>query len=211
MINYSFDDLSPVASGYREPDTWEEQDMSVAAVQRVTERDMLDLLRRRFTVDPGNGPRYVYAEHVRNSAGFDASRTCDFMALDTWPSSGLALHGMEVKVSRADWLRELKQPAKAAAFMAVVDYWWLVCPKGVADVTELPPGWGMMTSAIEDTLAETLFDFEEQKPRYSLRIAMQAPRLNDRLVSNYDRSGDRSLPRSFAAALLRATARTAAR
>jgi hypothetical protein len=180
--------------------------MSTAMTERVTERDMLDLLRRKFTVDPGNGPRYVFAEHVRDSAGFDARRTCDFMALDTWPSSGLAIHGCEVKVSRADWLRERKQPAKSAIFMqphGPCDYWWLVCPKGVADVVELPTGWGMMTAAIDDSLAMTLFDFEEQSRRQTLRIAQQAPFLR--------RAGGPPppIPRSFATALLRATARTA--
>lgn len=35
-----------------------------------TERMMLDLLSERYTQDAGNGPRWVYAEHVRSEAGF---------------------------------------------------------------------------------------------------------------------------------------------
>jgi len=32
--------------------------------------------------------------------------------MDLWPSGGLEIHGHEVKVSRSDWLRELKEPEK---------------------------------------------------------------------------------------------------
>jgi hypothetical protein len=110
------------------------------------ERDVLGLLRQRYTrVVHGNGVRYVYAHHVRSHAGSDARRTADFVAMDLWPSKGLCLHGHEVKVSRADWLTELKHPEKAGEFLPYMDYWWLV----VADARivrrgELPDGWGLV-------------------------------------------------------------------
>jgi hypothetical protein len=114
------------------------------AVKR-TEADMLDLLTERYSKDHGNGSRYAVARHVRSHAGFDARRTADFLAMDLWPSKGCVLHGHEVKVSRSDWLHELKQPEKAAEFIPFVNYWWLV----VSDAAfvrdgELPDGWGLM-------------------------------------------------------------------
>lgn len=174
--------------------------MPAAIAERVTERDMLDALRRRYSVDPGNGPRYVYAEQVRNAAGFNASRTCDFMALDVWPSSGLALHGFEVKVRRSDWLRELTHPEKAAAFQQHCDFWWLVCPPGVAAVSELPPGWGMLR-ALPDGPANDLFS---EPHDWKLRVAAQAPMLHPRRSVIDDQ-----VDRSFMTALLRASVRTA--
>ena len=81
---------------------------------KVTERDVLAALRNRYAIlSKDFRIRYAIAEHVQSSAGFDARRVCDFMALDLWPSKGLELHGHEVKVSRSDWLRELREPAKA--------------------------------------------------------------------------------------------------
>lgn len=145
---------------------------------------MLDLLVRRYGAHRGNGPRYTVATHVRSHAGFDARRTADFVAMDLWPSKGLALHGHEVKVSRSDWLVELKHPEKAAEFIPYVDYWWLV----VADAAivkhgELPRTWGLMVA----------------RDGY-LQVARPAKRLNPLPT-----------PRTMMAALLRATGKTARR
>lgn len=135
--------LSEVLPGMPEP--------PAPPVQKVTERDMLDLLHSRFGFISNNGgaekPRYVKAEHVRAQTGFD-TRTADFVAVDTWASGKCAVHGVEVKVSRSDWLRELKDPAKSAPFMGWCTYWWLAVPRigigGVLDPGELPPGWGLL-------------------------------------------------------------------
>lgn len=152
-----------------------------AELAKLTEADMLDLLAKRYTVDPGNGQRYVYARHVRSHAGFDATRTADFIAMDTW-ASRLALHGHEVKVSRADWLSELKQPEKAAEFIPYMNYWWLVISDaGFVHEGELPDGWGLMSVV-----------------GGSLRVVRQAPRRDARV-----------LPPTRLAPLLRAVAKTA--
>ncbi len=67
----------------------------------------------------------------------------DFLAVGTWPSTRFHVHGYEIKTSRSDWLRELKDPAKSAEGMAKVDQWWLAAPAGVLkDRSELPEGWG---------------------------------------------------------------------
>lgn len=123
-----------------------------------TERMMLDLLHDRYTVESGNGPRYVVAEHVRNYCGFAGYRTttplrtADAMAVDLWPSSGHRIHGFEVKVSRSDWLTELKDPDKAMAFRPYVDHWWLVVPDTSIVRGDLPPGWGLLAPTSAGTL-----------------------------------------------------------
>lgn len=114
-----------------------------------TERVMLDLLHDRFGFISHNGgvpkPRYAKAEHVRARTGFD-QRTADFIAVDTWASGKCAVHGVEVKVSRSDWLRELKDPDKAAAFTGWCTHWWLAVPRrDIVRDSELPSGWGLLT------------------------------------------------------------------
>lgn len=115
-------------------------------MSQLTERDVLDLLHMRYSVPgAGNGPRYARAEHVKSGAGFDAPRCADFIAMDLWPSRGLHLHGHEVKVSRSDWLVELKHPEKADAFKRYMDRWWLVVSdRAIVKPGELPAGWGLM-------------------------------------------------------------------
>lgn len=112
----------------------------------LTERQLLDMLRLRH-VRSGNGGagEYAFLTHVRNEASFAATRTMDALTVSLWPSRGLELHGYEVKSSRSDWLRELKDPEKAEVFHRRCDRWSLVV--GAADIVapgELPPTWGLL-------------------------------------------------------------------
>lgn len=118
---------------------------------KVTERDMLDRLNVRYGKFNGNGIRYTRAEHIKLSAGLESRRICDYMAMDLWTGYGVEagpkLHGHEVKVSRSDWLTELRDPEKAEAFAVYCDYWWLVVSdKAIVKPGELPSGWGLMVS-----------------------------------------------------------------
>lgn len=114
-----------------------------------TERTVLNALRSRHAPKErgGNGPEWAFVEHVRNAAGFDAKRTIDAMALGLWPSRGMELHGYEVKVSRADFRREIADPAKMDAFAHVLDRFWIAAPRGVVPVNELPSTWGLLEVA----------------------------------------------------------------
>lgn len=81
---------------------------------------------------------------VRNLTGYQYTvRYADAISMGLWPSRGLELHGFEIKVSRSDWLRELKDPAKAEAFGSL-DRWWIVAPKDMVKLEELPKGWGLL-------------------------------------------------------------------
>jgi hypothetical protein len=123
---------------------------------RLTTSDVGALLRARYAAtNPGNGPRYITAFEVRNVAGFGGYwsggqklRTADLLVMDTWESGPVRLIGHEVKVSRSDWLRELKEPEKSQAFVAHVAEWWLVvADRAIVKDGELPDGWGLMAPA----------------------------------------------------------------
>ncbi len=157
---------------------------SHVADQRYTERMMLDLLHYRYTkCSSGNGSRYVCAEHVKSQAGFDARRCADMIVQDLWASSGYELHGFEVKVSRPDWLAELKDPRKAEEFRPYVHRWWLVVPDRRIVQHDLPASWGLMAVS-----------------GGQLRVVVSAPRREPQ-----------SMPRTMQVALLRAVAKTATR
>jgi len=116
------------------------------APRKWTEREILDLLRERYTREVLDVPSFIYAEHVRSGAGFGDFhlRTADAIAIDLWPSRGNHVHGFEVKTSRADWLTELRDPAKAEAVRRYCHRWWLVAPVEVVR-DDLPEGWGFLT------------------------------------------------------------------
>lgn len=79
---------------------------------------------------------------VPNATGGMASRRADAMAMSLWHSRGIELHGFELKISRSDWLRERKDPAKADALAVYCDRWWLVTAPGIVKPDELPAPWG---------------------------------------------------------------------
>ena len=71
-------------------------------------------------------------------------RYADAVMMSLWPSRGLELHGVEIKVSRSDWMREAKDPSKAERVGAYCDRWWIhVGPNVIRDLSEVPPAWGV--------------------------------------------------------------------
>jgi hypothetical protein len=89
-------------------------------------------------------PAYITLEEVRDATGFDGVRTADALAISLYRSRGKAVWGFEMKVSRNDWLKELKQPEKAESIMRYCNYWALVVPsESIVKVGELPATWGM--------------------------------------------------------------------
>lgn len=160
---------------------------------KKTEGEMLAMLRRRVEQSSGNGPTAVLVTHVRDAAGHAAGRTLDAMSMGLWPSRGLVIDGYEVKCSRSDWLRELKDPSKADGFCERVDRFWLVVSDAsIVKPGELPDTWGLLAAKggrLHEVTAAPL-----------LRLA-KASKTAD-LPPNIDRT--------FLAALLRAAARVGA-
>lgn len=99
--------------------------------------------------DAANGAanlgKYIALTQVAASTG-GANNIADVMIIGAWHSSGNLLEGFEVKVSRADWLNEVKAPEKCQASKQYCHKWWLVIsdPSMVKE-GELPDDWGMMT------------------------------------------------------------------
>lgn len=114
-----------------------------------TEDGMIELLRERYTrIRPGtDADRYVRAQHARLPAvgGWSsghAQRIADYVVWDTYGEAQLIGH--EIKVSRADWLAELRTPAKAEAWRRYCHLWYLVVPDLSIISGDLPEGWGLM-------------------------------------------------------------------
>lgn len=71
-------------------------------------------------------------------------RYADAVMMSLWPSRGLDLHGVEIKVSRQDWRRESMDPTKAERIAEYCDFWWLhVAPGVIQDLSEVPTAWGV--------------------------------------------------------------------
>lgn len=109
------------------------------AVTELTADDIRIALRRRY-----RAPEHAIAFEVAQSTGFDANRHLDAIAMDLWPSRGLALAGIEIKISRRDWRRELENPWKAEQLARFCDYFWVAAPTGMIGLADFPSAWGLM-------------------------------------------------------------------
>ncbi|NWL13288.1 hypothetical protein DM793_18650 [Paenarthrobacter nitroguajacolicus] len=118
----------------------------------ITERDMLNLLLARYNTERRGtiADRWVRAEHVRSSQDYRQTvSVADFIAIDKY-SSSQAMHGHEVKVSRGDWLTELRDLAKSERIKRYCNFWWLVVSDAsIVKDGELPDGWGLIVKAGE--------------------------------------------------------------
>ena len=102
--------------------------------------DLRARLRARYAP-----PAYVYFEEVRDATGFFSLRTADSVAMGVWPSRGLLLEGFEIKASRSDWRRELKNPKKGEGVLSYCDRVWVVTTsRGLVHDEEVPPLWGII-------------------------------------------------------------------
>ncbi|WP_459983626.1 hypothetical protein [Nocardioides sp. AN3] len=159
---------------------------------------MLDRLNVRYSSRVTNGgwscAKYLRAEHVPAGLRLQRHRICDYVATSMhstpWSreqptASPPVFHGHEVKVSRSDWLAELRDPSKAAAFRPHMHYWWLVAAAREIVRDDLPEGWGLLIP---------------HGPR-TLRVVVPA-------VLNPD---SEPLPHTLQGALLRSVASTEAR
>lgn len=104
-------------------------------------RQVLNALSSRFCQ-----PEWSFAEELSLVPGF-SSRRADAVAMNNWTSGkfACAIFGFEVKVSRSDFLHELKQPRKRAETYLGVDGLFLAVPAGLVRDEEVPVDMGIVT------------------------------------------------------------------
>jgi len=137
----------------------------------TTERAVFEALKSTF-----EAPAYAVLPGVANGTGQTKTRTIDAIVMSLWPSRGQLLDGVEIKVSRSDFTRELANPEKQEAHFKYLDRFWLaVGDETIVREGELPETWGLLVPA-----------------RTKLKVVKQAPRLTPE-----------PLPRSMLAAILR--------
>lgn len=96
------------------------------------------LLRKRFAA-----PEWALMEEVAPTTG-GGTGYADAVAMNLWKSRGHVVYGFEIKISRGDWQRELKKPAKAESIFHYCDGWYVVALPGIIKEGELPATWGYL-------------------------------------------------------------------
>lgn len=100
----------------------------------------MQMLRKRYA-----GDAWLLLTEVANGTGANTKRHADALAIGTWPSRGMPIEGIEIKISRGDVQRELAQPEKADAVGQFCDRWWLVISElSIIDGLVIPETWGVL-------------------------------------------------------------------
>lgn len=87
--------------------------------------------------------QYAIATEVGLTTG-GSRRRIDMVIVNCYASNHFRIDGIEIKVSKADLRRELEDPDKHVAFFDLLDYYTLACPESIADLSLLPPKWGLL-------------------------------------------------------------------
>lgn len=107
--------------------------------KKITASDIRAAMAKRWC-----DPQWAIMWEVNEGTGSQTGRSADAVMMSLWPSRGLELHGVEIKVSRSDWKREAADPTKAEAVAKFCDRWWIHTAPGVVDdLSDLPPAWGL--------------------------------------------------------------------
>ncbi len=125
---------------------------------------LLEVLEKKYP-----HPSCAFITEFRGGTGWGRQSRADAIAMDLWPSKGLELIGFELKTSRQDWLKELKNPDKCDPIKQFCDRWYVVYDEQriVRDWEDkIPEDWGLMYCDYNDEFV----------------IKKEAPKLNSKPI-----------------------------
>jgi hypothetical protein len=108
------------------------------------------LVDARFIVETlasyHTGTEWAFFPEMRSGTGYGAGneQRIDAWAMHLWPSSNLKRIAYEIKVSRADFLHELKRPQKRKYALLWSNEFSFVTPRGLIKPEELPVEAGLI-------------------------------------------------------------------
>ncbi|HET8550068.1 MAG TPA: hypothetical protein VFL57_18790 [Bryobacteraceae bacterium] len=106
-------------------------------------RDLLDIVERSLHANPAE---WLFFRELRVGTGRrnGSAQRVDAFALNTLPHTAMKRICYEVKVSRPDFLAELKQPLKRRVGMRYSNEFYFVTPAGLVGASEIPAECGLV-------------------------------------------------------------------
>lgn len=125
-------------------DALEDGDFSTPAPLH-TASQIIDIIERRH-----QPPEWIFIRELRIGTGWvntyrsKAGVYIDGFALNCYPSKNMQRIAYEVKISRGDFLAELKNPEKREPFMRYVNQFFFATPVGLVEPEEIPDDLGLI-------------------------------------------------------------------
>lgn len=87
---------------------------------------------------------WLFVCELRTSTGFTRDmQRIDALAIHLWPSAQYKREAYEVKLTRSDFLREIKQPQKRKLALLYSNTFYFLAPQGLIKPAELPVECGL--------------------------------------------------------------------
>ena len=122
-------------------------------------KDVVKALTRRHGADKLNttGREWAFFSELRAGTGystydykkkekkpFNPEQRFDAWAINLFPSKKHERISYEIKVSRSDFLHEIKNPKKREQALSLSNYFYFAVPKGLVSVNEIPEECGLI-------------------------------------------------------------------
>lgn len=158
--------------------------------------EVLNCLRLRYAA-----PEWAFAEELSLIPGFIRGRRADAVAINCFCSGkwGLAFLGFEVKVSRGDFLHELKHPQKRLETYIDVDGIFFATPKGMVKKEEVPEDCGLIECWTKKIKDDTIYSTRIQKYPKGFQTPME--KMNNNATLNLNDAGP--ISRAVSVAMIR--------
>lgn len=88
--------------------------------------------------------RFIYPEWICLNEVSVGRRRSDSFAINIYPAKRLLRYAFEIKVTRQDFLKEIKDRQKAKTFESISHRFYLVTPPDICKKNEIPKEWYWM-------------------------------------------------------------------
>lgn len=107
----------------------------------MTAEQIHESLRKMYPVG-----EFAYIKEFRAGTGYSDSsnRYFDAWIMCCYPSGGLCRTAIEIKISRSDFKREIKQPMKRDSALRLCNEFYFAAPLGLIGESELPEEAGLI-------------------------------------------------------------------
>ena len=155
--------------------------------RKWTADEVRECIEMRFNiVGNGDSQKSVVFHEVPTGTGFGVG-WIDSVVCEMWPSNGWTRRAIEIKVTRADFLNELKQFEKSAWARAHFHEFWFCSPPDIIQPGETPEGCGLYHTRAGSIITKTA-------ARRNEAIS------SDELVAALMRSAEKSISSAYARA-----------
>lgn len=118
-----------------------DDDFVLLSNNHISAKEIVSILSARY--EP---PNWIFYSELRFGTGYGrlAEQRIDAWAMHCWPSKKFLKIAFEIKISRRDFLKELKNSKKRSAALSVSNQFYFVLPPGVVQKDEIPSECGLM-------------------------------------------------------------------